>query len=170
MPLPVLRRYYFIVPACNQDMALGGIEGQTTLPNGSVMYGWGAVLRPITDRHPLQRYGVYSYREDGGVTGLYMQFMAEFVEPRYGLQTKWIPMFTGYHNAPISLQDPRNMSTRGCWNLIPHGDFFAIQNYDDNGQNLNVAGDGPYPENTPIYAYGWSGGASNEIWKFVEFD
>lgn len=139
------------------------------MPNVGIAYGWEAVLRPMTDRHPLQRYWVGSY-ENRGTTGRQMQFIADFDEPRYGLQKKFIPMFIGYHNAPIQLQDPHNMSTRGCWNLIPYGDFFCIQNYDDNGQNLNVAGDGPYPANTQIYAYTWSNGASNERWKFVEFD
>ena len=53
------------------------------------------------------------------------------------------------------------------WNLIPNGDFFAIQNCYNTDQNLNVAGDGPYPAGIPILTWDWGGGAPNELWTFV---
>jgi hypothetical protein len=53
------------------------------------------------------------------------------------------------------------------WNLLPDGDFFAVQNTNDTSLNLNVAGNGPYPAGTPILAWSWGGGAPNELWRFV---
>jgi hypothetical protein len=145
-------------------MSLGGI------PNPSAPGAYMPVLVPISKRTPLQRWTALRYPEDEAADRPTFWFRADFVEPIYGIQQQWVPMFTGNHNADISLQDPRNMSTRSFWNLIAYGDFFCLQNNDDQNQNLNAAGNGPYPENTRVLAYTWSHGSPNEIWKFVEFD
>ena len=45
--------------------------------------------------------------------------------------------------------------------------YHAIQFGPDNGQNLNIPGDGPYPFGTGVITFGWGGGAPNEIWRFL---
>ena len=54
------------------------------------------------------------------------------------------------------------------WRVVPdHDGWFARQNVEVTGINLNVAGDGPYPAGTLILNYTWSSGAPNEVWKFI---
>jgi hypothetical protein len=108
-------------------------------------------------------------RHSAGSSGMGFAFYTDYIQSIYGI-AKFVMMYGLNENNPLVLQDWRNMSTAGTWNLIPNGDFYAVQNAYDTDQNLNVAGDGPYPADTPILTWDWSGGAPNEIWKFVEFD
>ena len=55
------------------------------------------------------------------------------------------------------------------WRVVPdHDGWFALQNVEVTGLNLNVAGDGPYGPGTLILNYTWSGGQPNEVWKFID--
>ena len=149
--LPVPGRGYFIVPACAPDM--------------SVAIGDRVVLQLMSRRLPSQKWFMREFDSFG--TGRNVAFYTPpLMTEHYGIQHNALA-YTGYHNQIVVTQDP---SDRHCWNLRPVGDFFCIQNYSNNDQNLNAAGNGPWPEGTLIYAYDWSGGASNEIWKFVPFD
>jgi hypothetical protein len=169
MALPIPNQWYFLVPQCAQDMALGAIVVSDTIPGASSpdQY-YSLVLRPMSDRSPFQRFQAYAYG-DAGSSGYGFAFYTDYIQSIYGL-AKFVLMYSLDGNSPLVLQDWRNFSTAGTWNLIPYGDFYAVQNAYDTDQNLNVAGDGPYPVNTQILTWNWSGGAPNEIWKFVEFD
>lgn len=68
-------------------------------------------------------------------------------------------------NGPVKMVAPGTMNTQQClWNLLSNG---AVQLTRDNSQNLNVSGNGPYPNGTPILSWNWSGGESNEIWNYT---
>lgn len=53
------------------------------------------------------------------------------------------------------------------WSLGPPGwsAGFAVRPFVDDGQNLNIPGDGPYSAGQTMITYGWGGGASNESWN-----
>ena len=46
----------------------------------------------------------------------------------------------------------------------------CLNKHSDSEQKLNVRGDGPYDENTPIIQYGYDKGSPHELWKLVRYD
>jgi len=79
-------------------------------------------------------------------------------------------------NAAASIVDDSvahetSCNSSGCCQvklITEPGDFYAIQSQGNQGQNLNVEGNGPtYPSGTPVWFYKWGNGASNELWTFT---
>lgn len=163
MSLPTLNAACYLVPQCAPDLcvtvnaAIKLIDHFNPPP---------IVLGPLSDRSARQRWLVTA-----GSNGSSM-FSATFPADEYddpatitlslqeGGFTNVIAGF--YPNADLA------KDLAGSWNLIPYGDYFAMQNVANTDQNLNVAGDGPYAAGGLVLTWDWSGGAPNELWKFVE--
>ena len=78
-----------------------------------------------------------------------------------------------YENGPAWIRGKSEIAFLGeqvdAWNLVPHGDppWVVFQLGRNAKQNLNVAGDGPYPPGTLIYSYRWGDGQPNEVWQVI---
>lgn len=74
---------------------------------------------------------------------------------------------TGVQGAAIT--QTAGLTSSNFWQLggDEGNDFHAVQWANDNGQNLNIPGNGPYTNGSGIVTWSWGGGAGNEIWKFV---
>jgi hypothetical protein len=175
MALPVPGSKYFLVPQCAPDMALGATDDNHTLR-----------LRPITQGtqySPGTQWMAWlavAAQADSATSGMGFEFrvLLEKGEP-----DRIFGALVGGRNSAVYLEktspDPSVsfgiydsdavLARLATWNVLPNGDFFAIQFGRETSQNLNVAGNGPYPIDTPILSWEWSGGAPNELWKFVPF-
>lgn len=160
--LPISGKTYFIVPACAPDLSVGAFE--VAEPGfGGTQYRWKAVLQPMAKRSPAQQWIVY-------VNGHNAQFRsADYIRHR-GWGLVHLSLGRTGDDSRLSTVDPTAPDPNYGWNLIPQGDWYCLQSFANYKQNMNVLGDGPYPENTEILTYTWSGGAPNEIWKFIPFD
>jgi hypothetical protein len=150
MGFPIPGNNYFIVPQCAQDMALGYADD----------VGMSLILRPMSDRSFSQQWNAIAYSGDAGASGMNFQFMSQgFLLARANVWNSAAVLENG------SFPHPEFAN----WNLLPNGDFFAIQSNATPDQNLNASGDGPYPSGTSVLCWDWAGGAPNELWKFVQF-
>jgi hypothetical protein len=154
MSFPNTGSNYFLVPKCAPGMSLGMTNGMP-------------VLRPISDRNLSQQWMVVAYWADTQGGGMGLQFTS--VDIGYTLARG--DQEPNAPTVPSLVMESSDSSAPllATWNLIPNGDFFAIQNTYETSLNLNVQGDGPYPADTPVLAWSWGGGAPNELWKFVDF-
>jgi|GEM_PF-6233657 len=155
MPLPGPGEAFFLVPQCAQELSLGWY-GDDLVP----------VLRPISDRSPSQRWtGTFTLNapiyDNPAATGILW----------WGYDFDKV-LALGQPNTPAIVKAgvEANGTDIGSWNLSTFGEFFGFQYFLNTDQNLNVAGDGPYPAGTSILGWSWGGGAPNELWKFVPFD
>lgn len=167
---------YVVIPQCAQDMCLGWVP-------------WMGYPYPTEYNLQLQPRGPdnpiwYFLNQD--------QSPAGFGDNRYGENIAFESVnavatlpggeseastaltFAG-SNSPVTasllmLSDSGIIDARQRWNIaVPSNTYdnpgwWAIQNCADTSQNLNVAGDGPYPAGTGILAWDWGGGAPNEVW------
>ena len=74
-------------------------------------------------------------------------------------QGGWVSMAAKTMDDPELLWRKENGDDWGCLNKLM-----------DWEQKLNVAGDGPYDDGTPVIQYEWSGGGDNEYWKLASYD
>ena len=56
------------------------------------------------------------------------------------------------------------------WRKEQGDDWGCLNKLSDWEQKMNVAGNGPYDENTPIIQYEYDRGSDHELWKLVKYD
>jgi hypothetical protein len=56
-----------------------------------------------------------------------------------------------------------NANPNNSWNYVADGGAWQLFQNDD--LNLNVLGDGPYGNGSPVGSWGWGGGDANETWS-----
>src|SRR4030081_3367104 len=67
--------------------------------------------------------------------------------------------------AKKSMDDPEFI-----WVKERGDDWGCLHKISDSEQKLNVGGNGPYNENTPIIQYEYDKGSDHELWKLVQYD
>jgi hypothetical protein len=70
----------------------------------------------------------------------------------------------------VTLAGYDNADQEFIWEKERGEDWGCLHKISDSEQKLNVAGDGPYNENTPIIQYEYDHGSDHELWKLVKYD
>jgi hypothetical protein len=141
---------YILVPQCAQDMCIDLSDGT-------------AKLQPISTGQAISDQNSYQ-RWVAEITQGAVAFYNAVTGRRLRL---------GASNASVEVAWPQQdwaYVPQELWNFAPAagGQGYALQNVGDPDQNLNVAGDGPYPAGTAILCWSWSGGAPNEVWNALD--
>ncbi|MCC2632977.1 MAG: hypothetical protein K0S48_863 [Ramlibacter sp.] len=87
----------------------------------------------------------------------------------------FVNMLTGYamyapngNDQPVSQVPVANIDDHSVWSFGGNegGGYMAIRPVADDGQNLNIPGDGPYKPG-PVITYRWAGGPWNSQWTCI---
>lgn len=160
---------YFIQPLCGvQDNLVMGIGKPDE----------GASVSLVTmDKY--NTHAIWDILPDNGT----MEGETFHIRPALGIMSGQVTiggwLTAPYENSPVEVvstfeilsehERHENTHSHETWRLVPQGDgtWGALQLVRNPKQNLNVAGDGPYPAGTQIFSYNWNNGASNEIWQLI---
>lgn len=142
------------------------ISPQCTAPDGSALclsvqkqtnqlVVWNRL--PGTD--PSQLWAVSSLFDANGAEGLVLVNL---------LTDMAILSPSDWQAVTLMALSPQMIGQRCSWNIFSGStNYGAVQLAQNNDMNLNVQGDGPYPNGTPVLAYGDYDGDANEIWIFT---
>jgi hypothetical protein len=163
---------YFIQPLC-------GVE------NGLVI----GIMDPVDNASvrlvPMDKYNAHAIwdivPDNGGMEGTTF-----YIRPALGIMSGQVTiggwLTAPYADSPVEIastfevmrehDQQQQVHNRDTWQLVPQGDgtWGALQLVRNTRQNLNVAGNGPYPAGTQIFSYNWNNGAANELWRLVPVD
>lgn len=70
----------------------------------------------------------------------------------------------------VSMAKYDNADQEFIWVKERGDDWGCLHKISDSEQKLNVGGNGPYNENTPIIQYEYDKGSDHELWKLVQYD
>lgn len=69
---------------------------------------------------------------------------------------------------PVTQIAVTSVDARSTWTLASNNPTKnAIRPFADSNMNLNVKGNGPYPDGTSVLIWNWGSGAANEVWTFM---